>query len=147
MELMGCVAAEHAGYALPVTLLQLFYGNIWLGDLPPGVSKMFGQQHRSCKIGQMFSRITTLIQKLLTSADGGVAVQIGVGLAALIGTLGLGTESTFLLFKHRQMQSVADSAALSGAMALSQEYPRDPRSEARAVAGRLGYVHGVNASL
>jgi hypothetical protein len=94
--------------------------------------------------GQMFSRIPTLVRRLLTSTHGGVAVQIGIGLTALIGTLGLGTESTFLLFKHRQMQSVADSAALSGAMALSQEFPRDPRSEARAVAGRLGYVHGVD---
>jgi hypothetical protein len=92
----------------------------------------------------MFSWFATLVRRLLTSGEGSVAVQIAVGLMAVIGTLGLGTESTFLLFKHRQMQSVSDSAALSGAMALSQAFPRDPQSEARAVAARLGYVHGVN---
>jgi hypothetical protein len=92
----------------------------------------------------MFSWIAARVRRFLASVEGGVAVQIGVGLAALIGTLGLGTESTFLLFKHRQMQAVADSAALSGAMALSQAFPRDPQSEARAVAARLGFVHGVD---
>jgi hypothetical protein len=83
------------------------------------------------------------VESVLSSTKGGVAVQIGVGLGALIGMLGLGTESTFLIYKHRQMQSVSDSAALSGAMALSQEWPRDPVSEARAVAARLGYVNGM----
>jgi hypothetical protein len=84
------------------------------------------------------------VESVLSSTKGGVAVQIGVGLGALIGMLGLGTESTFLIYKHRQMQSVSDSAALSGAMALSQAWPRDPISEARAVAARLGYVHGAD---
>jgi hypothetical protein len=96
------------------------------------------------RMGSMFGWIAVCIRTLLASVEGGVAVQIGVGLTALIGTLGLGTESTFLLFKHRQMQAVADSAALSGAMALSQNFPRDPQSEARAVAARLGFVHGLD---
>jgi hypothetical protein len=84
------------------------------------------------------------VKSVLSSTKGGVAIQIGVGLGALVGMLGLGTESTFLIYKHRQMQSVTDSAALSGAMALSQAWPRDPVSEARAVTARLGYVHGGN---
>jgi hypothetical protein len=84
------------------------------------------------------------VESVLSSTKGGVAVQIGVGLGALIGMLGLGTESTFLIYKHRQMQSVSDSAAISAAMAVSQAWPRDPVSEARAVAARLGYVHGAD---
>lgn len=83
------------------------------------------------------------VERVLSSTKGSVAVQIGVGLGALVGMLGLGTESTFLIYKHRQMQSVSDSAALSGVMALSQAWPRDPVSEGRAVAARLGYVHGA----
>jgi len=91
----------------------------------------------------MFRRIVSSVQRLIASESGSVAIQIGVGLVALIGMVGLGTEGTFLLYKHRQMQSAADSAALSGALALSQASPRDPVSEARAVAARLGLVHGA----
>jgi hypothetical protein len=92
----------------------------------------------------MFRRISTLLQRLVSSREGSVALQIGIGLAVLAGTVGLGTEGTVLIYKHRQMQSAADSAALSGAMALTQVYPRDPQSEARAVAARLGFVHGAD---
>ena len=94
----------------------------------------------------MFGRISTRVQRLLSCREGSVAIQIGIGLAVLAGTVGLGTEGTVLIYKHRQMQSAADSAALSGAMALTQVYPRDPQSEARAVAARLGFVHGANAA-
>lgn len=93
----------------------------------------------------MFWRISALVQRLFSSREGSVAIQIGIGLAVLAGTVGLGTEGTVLIYKHRQMQSAADSAALSGAMALTQVYPRDPQSEARAVAARLGFVHGADA--
>ncbi len=91
----------------------------------------------------MFSRIASSAQSAIAARSGSVAVQIGVGLVVLLGMVGLGTEGTFLIYKHRQMQSAADSAALSGAMALSQAFPRDPESEARAVAADLGFVHGT----
>jgi Flp pilus assembly protein TadG len=92
----------------------------------------------------MIKRLYFGARKTLSSTKGGVAVQIGVGLGGLLGMLGLGAESTFLLYKHRQIQSVTDSAALSAAMALDQEYPRDPVSEARAVAAKLGFANGAN---
>ncbi len=92
----------------------------------------------------MFRWIVSSIRRMIAARQGSVAIQIGVSLTVLIGTVGLGTEGTFLIYKHRQMQAVADSAALSGAMALSQAYPRDPVSEARAVAARLGFEHGVD---
>lgn len=89
----------------------------------------------------MFNRIAATIHGLYSSRQGSVAVQVGVGLVALLGVAGLGTEGTFLLYKQRQMQTVADSAALSGAIAdaLSQ----DSAAEARAVAAGMGYVNGV----
>ncbi len=92
----------------------------------------------------MVRPLNFLVRKLLRAESGSVAVQIGVGLIGLMGMVGLGTEGTFLIFKQRQMQSVADSAALSGAMALYQAYPRDPESEARAVAAGLGFRHGTD---
>lgn len=92
----------------------------------------------------MLKRLVSSVQRIIASRRGSVAVQIGIGLAVLVGMAGLGTEGTFLVYKHRQMQSASDAAALSGAIALSQSFPRDPVSEARAVAARLGFVHGVD---
>ena len=91
----------------------------------------------------MLNRIASSILRPITSERGSVAVQIGLGLSVLIGMAGLGTEGSFLLYKHRQMQSASDSAALSGAMALSQADPRDSESEARAVTAGLGFRHGA----
>ena len=92
----------------------------------------------------MVSPIVSLVKRLMAARRGSVAVQIGLGLAVLVGMAGLGTEGSFLIYKHRQMQSVTDSAAVSGAMALSQADPRDPESEARAVATGLGFRHGAD---
>ncbi len=94
----------------------------------------------------MSSRITTALRKLLSSRQGSIAIQVAVGLVAVVGLAGLGTETTFLMFKQRHMQVSADSAAVSAIMALGQLYPRDPVSEARAVAARLGFRHGVDAA-
>jgi hypothetical protein len=69
---------------------------------------------------------------------------MGLSIVGIIGVVGLGTEGTYLVFKHRQLQSATDSAAMSGVMALGQEYPRDPESEANAVAANLGFVDGVD---
>jgi hypothetical protein len=76
--------------------------------------------------------------------SGSVAVQIGVALTVLLGMAGLGTEGSYLIYKHRQIQAVSDAAALSGAMALPQGFPRDPVSEAHAVAARLGFPNGTD---
>jgi hypothetical protein len=93
----------------------------------------------------MVTRICSTIRNFLREESGSVAVQIGVGMVALLGMVGLGTEGSYLLYKQRQMQSAADSAALSAVLALSQNFPRDPQSEARAVAARLGLIHGADS--
>ncbi len=94
----------------------------------------------------MSSRITAALRRLISSRRGSIAIQVAVGLVAVIGLAGLGTETTFLIFKQRHMQVSADSAAVSAIMALDQLYPRDPVSEARAVAARLGFRHGVDGA-
>jgi hypothetical protein len=65
-------------------------------------------------------------------------------LSALIGMTALGTEMTFLTFKHRQMQSAADAAAQSAATAIAKGYPDDFRVEAYAVAAQVGFVNGAS---
>jgi Flp pilus assembly protein TadG len=81
-------------------------------------------------------------EKLLQSRRGSIAIQLGLLLVAVIGMVTLGTEITFLLFKHRQMQSVADAAALGAATALGTGNPADFRLEARAIAASAGFVNG-----
>ncbi|MGA7974724.1 MAG: Tad domain-containing protein [Pseudolabrys sp.] len=62
----------------------------------------------------------------------------------ILGMVGLGVEITFVLYKQRQMQSAADSAAFGGATALMRGYPADFRIESRAVAAAVGFVNGVD---
>ncbi len=90
----------------------------------------------------MSSRITAALRKLFSSRQGSIAIQVAVGLVAVVGLAGLGTEATFLMFKQRHMQVSADSAVISAVMALGESYPRDPQTEARAVAAGLGFRHG-----
>ena len=72
---------------------------------------------------------------------GSVAIQIGILMTILIGMAGLGTEIPYLMFKQRQMQTAADSAALSAGVALARGYPFVD-TEAKGVAAALGFVKG-----
>jgi hypothetical protein len=57
--------------------------------------------------------------------------------------VGLGTEITFVMYKQRQMQSAADSAAHGAATALSKGYPANHALEAKAIAATGGFVDGA----
>ena len=73
---------------------------------------------------------------------GSVAIQIGILTTVLIGMAGLGTEIPYLMFKHRQMQTAADSAALGAGVALARGYPA-LATEANGIAAALGFVNGA----
>ena len=75
---------------------------------------------------------------------GSIAIQVGLAMIAIIGMVSLGIEGGFLLLKHREMQSAADGAAMSGASAIGFGYPADFRMEARAVASASGFTNGVD---
>lgn len=79
----------------------------------------------------------------LGSSRGSVAIQLGLMMTIIIGMVALGVEITFLIYKHRQMQAIADSAALGGAIAKAKGYPSDFSLEARAIAASAGFVNGV----
>jgi Flp pilus assembly protein TadG len=88
--------------------------------------------------------IPALVQEIVRRRRGSVAIQIGLMMIVILGMVALGTEITFVMFKHRQMQSAADSAALGGATALGTGYPADFTLQARAIAATAGFVHGVD---
>jgi Putative Flp pilus-assembly TadE/G-like len=83
-------------------------------------------------------------RKCLVGERGSVAVLIGVSMSALVGMVALGTEITFVIYKHREMQSAADSAALGSATALQKGYPTDYALEGKAIAATAGFVNGVD---
>lgn len=95
----------------------------------------------------MIDRIAAFLETLRQARRGSVAIQIGLMLTIIVGMSALGTEITFLMYKHRQMQSAADSAALGAATALATGHPADPVLEAQAIAASLGFVHGVDSTI
>ena len=64
-------------------------------------------------------------------------------LSALLGMAGLATDVGLVLYKQRQMQTAADAAAFSAAIALPTGLSA-ARAEAKAVAGEDGFVDGAN---
>lgn len=82
--------------------------------------------------------------KKLRAQRGSVAVQIGIALIVLLGFVAMGSEITFLLLKKRNMQSAADGAAYSGAVALVLNSSSKVVGEAQAVAGSVGFADGVD---
>jgi Flp pilus assembly protein TadG len=89
-------------------------------------------------------RAADCVRKFLAGERGSIAILIGVSMSALLGVVALGTEITFVIYKHRQMQSAADSAALGSATALLKGYPVDYALEGKAIAATAGFVNGVD---
>ncbi len=77
-----------------------------------------------------------------SSRRGSVAIQMAIMMTVLIGMAGLGTEVPYMMYKHRQMQTAADSAALGAAVALTQGYPANIATEADGIAAALGFTNG-----
>ena len=80
---------------------------------------------------------------LLRGESGVVAIQVALLLSIVIGFVALGSEIVSLLYKQRQMQSAADSAALGSATALMTGYPSNYALEADAIASTAGFTAGV----
>ncbi len=95
----------------------------------------------------MMMRISPFVRKYWSSRRGAVAIQVALLMVLIVGMTALGTEITFVLYKHRQMQAAADSAALGAATALATGHPADPVLEARAIAASLGFVQGVDGAV
>jgi hypothetical protein len=94
----------------------------------------------------MIIRISLFVRNYWLARRGSVAIQIALMLTLIVGMGALGTEITYILYKHRQMQSAADSSALGAGIALATGRPADPVLEARAIAASLGFVHGADGT-
>jgi hypothetical protein len=88
--------------------------------------------------------VTIFARGILRHKRGSVAIQIALLMTVLIGMVALGTEITFLMYKHRQMQSAADAAAFGAGTAIAKGYPVDFTLEADAIAAEVGFVNGAN---
>jgi hypothetical protein len=94
----------------------------------------------------IFSWIINLLTGWKSCDRGSVAIQLGILMTVLLGMASLGTEIPYLMYKHRQMQTTADSAALGAAVAVSQGYPSPIRTEAYGIAAALGFTNGSSSA-
>ncbi|MEY9755120.1 Flp pilus assembly protein TadG [Bradyrhizobium yuanmingense] len=83
-----------------------------------------------------------LLERFIRDEQGSYVLISALLMPVLVGTAGLGTEVGWWYYKHKNMQSVADSGAVSAATAAS--VGGDPSSEAKAVAANYGYTDGAN---
>jgi len=76
--------------------------------------------------------------------QGSVALTVALVLSVLIGMASLGVEITYVLYKHRQMQAAADTAAMAAAEAMASGNAAGMLVEADAVASKSGFTPGVS---
>jgi Flp pilus assembly protein TadG len=84
--------------------------------------------------------------RFATEKRGSVAVQIALMAIVIMGFVSLATEVGYLLLVQREMQSAADSAAVSGATALTRGTPSNYQVEAQAVASASGFTNGSSGT-
>jgi Flp pilus assembly protein TadG len=85
-------------------------------------------------------RLRRLLQHFLRDQSGSYILVVALMMPVLVGTAGLGTEVVGWLYTHKNMQSAADSGAVSAATAGS-----DIIAQANSVTASYGYVSGANS--
>ncbi|MGY3440651.1 MULTISPECIES: TadE/TadG family type IV pilus assembly protein [unclassified Bradyrhizobium] len=85
---------------------------------------------------------TSLLRRFVRDRSGSYVIISALLMPVLVGTAGLGTEVGWWYYKHKNMQSAADSGAVSAATAASAG--ADLLSEANAVTANYGYANTVN---
>ncbi|MDH2386673.1 pilus assembly protein TadG-related protein [Bradyrhizobium sp. CER78] len=79
-----------------------------------------------------------LLKRFARDRSGSYAIIIALLMPVLVGTAGLGTEVAWWFYKHKNMMSAADSAAVSAATAGTNF-----ATEANAVTTFYGYANGI----
>jgi hypothetical protein len=85
-------------------------------------------------------RLRRLLQHFLRDQSGSYVLVVALMMPVLVGTASLGTEVVWWLYKHKNMQSAADSGAVSAATAGS-----NLTAQANSVTASYGYMNGVNS--
>jgi Flp pilus assembly protein TadG len=83
------------------------------------------------------------LARLLRDEEGSYLLFMSVLLPVVIGVAGLGAEGGLLLYNHRTLQSAADAAAYSAAIAYSYDTSADIEAEAKAIVRSYGYALGT----
>jgi hypothetical protein len=81
-----------------------------------------------------------LLERFARDERGSYVLAVSLMAPVLIGIAGLGTEAVWWLYKHKNMQSAADSGAVSAATA-----GMNLTAEANSVMAAYGYANGVNS--
>ncbi|MBB4366899.1 Flp pilus assembly protein TadG [Bradyrhizobium sp. CIR48] len=87
-------------------------------------------------------RRPSLFERFIRDQSGTYVIISALLMPVLVGTAGLGTEVGWWYYKHKNMQSAADSGAVSAATAITAG--GDMGSEANAVTANYGYANAVN---
>jgi len=82
-------------------------------------------------------------RQFVRDQSGSYVIISALLMPVLVGTAGLGTEVGWWYYKHKNMQSAADSGAVSAATAASAG--ADLLSEANAVTANYGYTNALNS--
>jgi hypothetical protein len=91
---------------------------------------------------RILSRSRTVGRELVVSTDGATAIVAGLVFTALVGFIGLGTETGMWYYTHRIMQAAADSSALSASAAL-EAGSTSGSAEGKTTAARYGFADGT----
>ena len=88
------------------------------------------------------ARRSNVIHRFARDQSGSYVIISALLMPVLVGTAGLGTEVAYWYYKHKNMQSAADSGAVSAATAVSAG--GDPVTEGKSVTANYGYPHALN---
>ena len=86
-------------------------------------------------------RARALLQRFRRDERGSYVLAVALMTPVLAGIAGLGTETVWWLYKHKNMQGAVDSGAVSAATAASNLV-----AEANSVMAAYGYANGVNST-
>jgi len=88
-----------------------------------------------------------ILRRLWRDRGGSYSVMAAMVLPVAVGFTGLGTEAGLWFYTHQTMQSAADGAAFSAAVATAQGNTTTFRNEATAVAARYGFVDAAGGTV
>lgn len=95
----------------------------------------------------VLKRLATRSPVYPSQRKGSVAVLVALSLIVIMGFVSLGVEGSYLLAQARRLQTVADNAAYSGAVAILAGVPTDPRVEAGAIVAASSYAGGATTTI
>jgi Flp pilus assembly protein TadG len=82
--------------------------------------------------------------RLLRDEEGSYLLIMTLAIPVFIGLAGLATEGALLFYNHRTVQSAADAAAYSAAVAYSIDSSADITTQAQAIVANYGFVVGTS---